>query len=279
MSAITLDDLIGSMQGVHAGDRGQGLEEIRENLRRTLGPQAMGPDGGNGIAGPSTSYASHRGTAAYSSRRRGGGVGGSSQISDTQMDGFGQSIDSDAGMASGSYDNRYYNDGGFGQAGPSRANQFPFGVPTSRHATTPAATQDAAYQQPYPSNGDQSLQPNYAAGSTGMTAPSCSFQGPSSYGGTTSSSHAGSSGFALSIHAPANTPQQTPSDRSGPMYQPPSQNRFGGNSYESSGALERMDEEDHMSNEGDGAHQDRDPMERVGSNSPRKLVNGFQVHG
>ncbi|KAN0060951.1 hypothetical protein ACQY0O_006685 [Thecaphora frezii] len=48
--ALNLDDLIGSMQhSFHAGDRGTDLNEIRENLKLTLGQQALGPgqtDGG-----------------------------------------------------------------------------------------------------------------------------------------------------------------------------------------------------------------------------------------
>lgn len=84
--ALSIDDLIGSMQhGFSAGDRGNELNEVRQSLLSSIGPQAMGPSGFGygGGAGPSTQYqpqghaqAQHAPTSSAAGAFNSGGAGG-----------------------------------------------------------------------------------------------------------------------------------------------------------------------------------------------------------
>ncbi|PWN19209.1 hypothetical protein BCV69DRAFT_313956 [Microstroma glucosiphilum] len=278
--ALNLDDLIGSMQSVHAGDRGQGIEEIRENLRLTLGQSAMGPlqvegyssASGSGAmringrygrydTGASGSGSSAAGTAKkrrmlnrngypqphhhahppalhmrqrphYSSpshsrsreRARGGSGlafkdsiegqhsdlidGGEDAVGDSTMtgeDGAGTSYFSGSINRNSNY--HLSNSGGdYSIPYPSPVN----GLTSTHTQRLPSGAASAA---------DMALSPatsSYPRSYTSNT--SSSGAGPSSFASTSASSHsaAGSSGFygiGNGAAPPANTPQQTPSDR------------------------------------------------------------------
>lgn len=107
--ALNMDDLIGSMQhGFHAGDRGNDLNEIRDQLKMSL-PQQH-PSTSTSAAGPSQ-YQPHSRRNLYPSYQHGPGQGGQG----------GSSLDADVAMLSSS---QQY---GWGQP---QAGQF-FGGPGS----------------------------------------------------------------------------------------------------------------------------------------------------
>lgn len=137
--ALNMDDLIGSMQhGFHAGDRGDDLNQIRESLKLSLGPQHPSQQQSNQpIAGPSN-YASHNQNNYQFSRR--------------QQQQATSSLDADVAMlSSSSNQNNYYSHplapGGqfFGSGGgpgswgsQSSASSSNFGAPAGGWGFAPA---------------------------------------------------------------------------------------------------------------------------------------------
>ncbi|PWN26455.1 hypothetical protein BDZ90DRAFT_39218 [Jaminaea rosea] len=252
--ALNLDDLIGSMQQVHAGDRGQGLEEIRENLRATLGQQALGPC--HPHAGPSSSRQissgsanSKRRTSTPQHRSGGGSVGqdglgwvGGSSLDDTPMQPPGSYVDQDMAVGMLGY-----------QQGSAELNGF--------H--------------------DRGNAPrSYSSNASGGHHSNGSYQ-----------SGAGSSGFGFA-QAPANTPMQTPSDRIGSSpYQQQWHQRPGGHleavaedrakmslSPNAQPQHQQQHHEHHQQMFG-GRQQDFEEHlhgRRHDRSSPKKLVNGFE---
>ncbi|CAO1615207.1 unnamed protein product [Parajaminaea phylloscopi] len=275
--ALNVDDIIASMQSVHAGDRGQGLEEIRENLRATLGNQAMGPAGF-----PSSSAASssrHASGGAYPKRRttpqfRTPHPTTTADQSSSSTSGFTPSsyVDPDATMtASASNDATY--------TGPS--------PPPSSTAFPDSANRLGAGAY---GNAQQWAQgPDYT--SSDPSAVARSFGSAGSW----NASSAGSSGFGFALGAPANTPQQTPSDRGhyfASAGQPPQAGAglFPGQSP--SGAAFESNQYAYVNAHGGPGSglpsvaearsppmgtgsSDSGTMTRTSSNSPRLLVSGF----
>lgn len=128
--------------------------------------------------------------------------------------------------------------------------------------------------------GGHTLGPNLDPGHSNPAFP-----GARSYGsvGSYNASSAGSSGFAFALGAPANTPQQTPSERGGQHFfsNNPSagleasySDRFGNGTQSTLGSVSEV-----VSSPGSsgGYHSSGEAgMMRSGSNSPRRLVSGFE---
>ncbi|SNX82680.1 uncharacterized protein MEPE_01386 [Melanopsichium pennsylvanicum] len=105
--ALNMDDLIGSMQhGFHAGDRGNDLNEIRESLKVSLGPQH--PSNQPPTAGPSNP--SHH----YNLRSR------SQHHPSAYQQGGSSSLDADVAMLSSSLSTTIYTQHNFSSQGPQQ---------------------------------------------------------------------------------------------------------------------------------------------------------------
>ncbi|EPQ28297.1 uncharacterized protein PFL1_04124 [Pseudozyma flocculosa PF-1] len=180
--ALNLDDLIGSMQhGFHAGDRGNDLNEIRENLKMTLGQQALGP--GHSDASQSSNSSRRPPNARWDNRA---------------YPPPHSSLDGDVAMLSGSV-----------EAGGSRGQS---GQTWQSYAQQQSGSNFG--RSPMSMSNDQ------GGGGSGFDArflnsqssPPVGFGGPGSVGSQGSSTS--SYGFGGFAQAPANTPQQTPVESS-----------------------------------------------------------------
>lgn len=242
--ALNLDDLIGSMQQVHAGDRGQGIEEMRENLRATLGQEALGPGLGqpNDIGGSrNMSSTSSGGNQRRKVRNTGGGGGGGAAAPQNSYRDETMLYQPEASTSSSTSATTRH------QQGMNATMQIPGG-----HGQYPSTSpqyldiQNGQYRNGHP-NHNQAGPYGQSVGSTGSWNTSGS-----------SVSGAGSSGFGWNAQAPANTPQPM-SYEQGPYF---IQRGHG------SGGLDRVAE----SSASPPSH--RDGVQGT-NHSPRKLVNGF----
>ncbi|CAO1633190.1 unnamed protein product [Sympodiomycopsis kandeliae] len=189
--ALNLDDLIGSMQHIHAGDRGQGIEEMRENLIATLGHEALGGTNSKRNISSSSSNSGSQRRPKFPNNRT-GGEGNAPQNSyrddDAEMNfqlhqqqlqaPSSSFVDADTTMQAISSNRQRYSD-------------------SSNHHQH---DDNSGFSNGY---GDRHLSPNHLNGG------GHSVESSNSWGTNESSvSGAGSSGFGWNVQAPANTPQQ-----------------------------------------------------------------------
>lgn len=275
--AVNVDDIIASMQSVHAGDRGQGLEEIRENLRATLGHQALGPASGYGSSSASTSR-QPSGGANHRKRRTtpqfrvphaapGLEASGHTQVSSSFVgDGYDGTGEPDATTITGSHS--------------SACGQEPLSTSaTSSSSSAPDLLGNHLQQGWSTQSGDYNHLGNGSSDNYGTIAAR-------SFGsvGSWNASSAGSSGFGIAIGPPANTPQQTPSDRGSHCFA----NAYANNSsvfgmgvegihqYALTGGFDCVSEAASPSaSDVHGVASDSAMMAGALSNSPRRLVSGF----
>lgn len=362
------------MQSVHAGDRGQGIEEIRENLRLTLGQSAMGPlqmegyssasgsgamringrygrydtgasGSGSSVAGaskkrrmlnrtgyPQPHHHAHppslqmRQRPHYTSpshsrsreRSRGGtglsmkeaAEGQHSEVAGGDEDAIGDAtMTGDDGAATSYFSGSINRNSNYHLSNSVGDYNIPY--PSPVNGLTPnAGTHTQRLPSGTASATDMALSPatsSYPRSYTSNT--SSSGAGPSSFASTSASSHsaAGSSGFygiGSGAAPPANTPQQTPSDRDDSallhrVARPDGHGRDlvweGSEDVEAEAAagasavseVDVLDEEQpgpvtkYLASPPHGARGDGDgasggyERSRLASSSPRKLVNGF----
>lgn len=267
--AVDLDDLIGSMNQVHAGDRGQGIEEMRRNLRATLGSEAMGPPA---VVGSSSRQSSLNDRRRKTTTPRGSGgnangyiAAGYSERDHWQQEQQQQQQYQPPPSAQMQSVNGHYT--GSSAHWPSRnamdsSNGYhPHQHQHSQHYlhSPPSSWQDPNGCNSMGSNGMMAC----SLGSSGSwnTGASSSSASSSSFGG--SSSAGGSSGFNL-VLAPANTPQQTPDHH---------HNGAGG--MATSGVAHGHDAAAAAGLPYGGMHEQRFDCTVSNASTPRKLVGGF----
>ncbi|CAO1636654.1 unnamed protein product [Jaminaea pallidilutea] len=272
--AVDLDDLIGSMNQVHAGDRGQGIEEMRRNLRATLGSEAMGPPA---VVGSSSRQSSLNDRRRKTTTPRGSGgnangyiAAGYSERDHWQEQQQQQQQHQPPPSAQMQNVNGHYNGNSThwpsSRSATDSSNGYHPHHQHSQHSQHYLHSPPSSWQNP---NGCNSMSGNGmmacslgSSGSWNTGASSSSASASASGSSFAGSSTGGSSGFNL-VLAPANTPQQTPDHHH--------HHHYGAGGMDMSGAAHGHDDLPY----GGGVHEHRFDCTVSNASTPRKLVGGF----